>query len=266
MTDTSPLQKQLEQSVALEAARQVAPVQNEGAAILSIIERAARDPAVDIAKMERLFEMQERMMQRSAKEQFFAALSRLQKDLPTIARKGKGHNEKKYARFEDIIEDIRPVLSQHGFSLTYRVQQDDKTMTTTGVLGHEQGHSEQTEMRLPQDLSGNKNPVQAWGSSASYGKRYVTLTLLGIATEDEDDDGAGALRGNRKSSAASKRDGTDKRFNELVAMIRQSASVDDLREFTRNYQDEINQMPERWANIISDEWDLKRDELKAKGA
>ena len=39
------------------------------------------------------------------------------------------------------------------------------------------------------DKSGNKNDVQALGSTISYGKRYVGLTLLSIATEDEDDDG-----------------------------------------------------------------------------
>jgi hypothetical protein len=63
------------------------------------------------------------------------------------------------------------------------------------VLGHEDGHQEVTELPLPADTTGNKNAVQSWGSTISYGKRYVGLTLLGVATEDEDDDAkaAGAL-------------------------------------------------------------------------
>ena len=41
-------------------AAQQMPAQTETAALISMIERAARDPSVDITKMERLFEMAER--------------------------------------------------------------------------------------------------------------------------------------------------------------------------------------------------------------
>lgn len=161
----------------------------ESASWLSLLERAARDPDVDIAKMERLFEMQEKASARQSRELYLAALSAMQAKLPAVARLGSGHNSKKYARFEDIIDAIKPVLAEHGFSLTFRVKQEDKTMTVVGVLGHSGGHAEETAMTLPADMTGNKNPVQSWGSTASYGKRYVTLTITGIATEDEDDDG-----------------------------------------------------------------------------
>lgn len=251
-------------AVAVQEAPQVPTVTSEAGALISMIERAARDPAVDIAKMERLFEMQERASARHAKELYLCALSAMQAELPAVARLGKGHNEKKYARFEDIIEAIKPVLAQHGFSLTFRVKQEDKTMTVVGVLGHSGGHAEETAMTLPADMTGNKSPVQAWGSTASYGKRYVTLTITGIATEDEDDDGAGALRGKRKSSAESKRDGTSVRFNEIKKMFEQAPDIPTLREISREVQDEINSMPERWATILSDTWDLRRDELSAK--
>lgn len=167
--------------------------QPESSALISMIERAARDPNVDIDKMERLFQMHERVAAQQAKAAYLSALSLMQSDLPAAMRRGKGHNDKKYARFEDIIGAIRPILSTHGFSLSFRTTQDDKLIRVTGVLGHSAGHSEQTEMAMPPDTSGNKNIVQAWGSSTSYGKRYVALTLLGIASEDEDDDAKKAI-------------------------------------------------------------------------
>lgn len=137
-------------------------------------------------------------------------------------------------------------------------------MTVVGVLGHAGGHAEETAMTLPADMTGNKNPVQAWGSTASYGKRYVTLTITGIATEDEDDDGAGAIRGKRKSSAESKRDGTTERFNQIKQMFETAPDLATLREIAREVQDDINSMPEKWANLLSDTWDLRRDELSDK--
>jgi len=179
-------------AVAVQPVRLPTVTEVEHAAFSSIIERAARDPSVDIAKLERLVELQVDAEKRRAKASYLAAIAKMQAELPAVARRGTAHNNKKYARLEDIIEAAKPVLSKHGFSLTYRITQTDKTMTIVGVLGHEDGHTEQTDMTLPADNSGGKNIVQAWGSSATYGKRYVALTLLGIATEDEDDDGKAA--------------------------------------------------------------------------
>jgi hypothetical protein len=168
--------------------------------LLNLIERAARDPNVDIDKMERLFGMRERMQLQGSKTCYLAALSRMEAELPAIERKGTAHNNKKYARFEDFIEAVKPILAKHGFSLTFRIDQTDTAIKITGVLGHEAGHQETTSLSLPADTSGNKNPVQSWGSSISYGKRYVGMTLLGIATEDEDDDGKAAGGSERISS------------------------------------------------------------------
>lgn len=156
-------------------------------AILALIERAARDPAVDIDKMERLFGMHERMKATNAKAAFLAALAQMQAEMPAVARRGKAHNDKKYARFEDIVETVRAPLQNHGFSLTFRLEQQTDKLRVTGVLGHSGGHAEQTDILLSADASGSKNAVQAWGSSVSYGKRYVAMALLGIATEDDDD-------------------------------------------------------------------------------
>jgi hypothetical protein len=160
--------------------------------LLNLIERAARDPNVDIDKMERLFGMRERMQAQAAKTSYLAALAVLQAALPAVERKGTGHNSKKYARYEDFIETIKEPMKSCNFSLSFRLKQEAALLRIVGVLGHKDGHQEETELALPADNSGNKNAVQALGSSISYGKRYVGMTLLGIATEDEDDDGKAA--------------------------------------------------------------------------
>ena len=170
--------------IAGEPARPVAV--SDASALVAMIERAARDPAVNIEKMERLYDLHRQSVERHARTEFLAAFSALQSQLPAVARGGRGHNDKKYARFEDVIGAVRPLLVLHGFSLSFRTSQGDGWLRVTGVLGHAAGHVETTDMTLPADTSGSKNAVQAWGSSTSYGKRYVALSLLGMATEDDD--------------------------------------------------------------------------------
>ena len=174
-----------------------API-SETAALLAVIERAARDPSVDIERMERLLAMQERVLARNAKAAFAGAFAQMQTELPVIDERGgirdkQGSVQSTYARWEDLNDAIRPVLSRYGFGLSFRTgAADDGKIVVTGILAHVEGHQEETTLALPHDSSGSKNAVQAVGSSTSYGKRYTAMALLNItsrARTDHDDDG-----------------------------------------------------------------------------
>lgn len=171
------------------------PVVNQATAIISVIERAATNPDVDIDKMERLLEMQERIMARDAKAAYASALATMAPELPVISERGgikdrHGNVQSTYALWEDINDAIKPVLAAHGFALSFRTGREDGQITVTGVLSHRDGHSEETTITLPHDSSGSKNAVQAVGSSTSYGKRYTAGLLLNLTSRGEDDDGA----------------------------------------------------------------------------
>jgi hypothetical protein len=162
--------------------------------ILSVIARAAADPNVDIDKLERLLELQERVIARNARAAYYEALAEMQPNLPVITESGgikdrNGNIQSTYALWEDVNEAIRPILAEHGFSLSFKVRRTENEITTTGILAHRDGHSEESELSLPSDTSGSKNAVQAVGSSGSYGKRYTAYALLNITTRGEDDDG-----------------------------------------------------------------------------
>lgn len=191
-------------AVAVQEAPQAPAVASEAGALISMIERAARDPSVDIDKMERLFLLQERMGAQRAKAAYLAALAAMQPELPVIDKRGeisrKAKDESgvkqaakptKYAKWEDVVEVITPIISKHGFSLSFRIEQDAR-VKVTAVLGHRDGHSEATSMSLGIDDSGAKNNLQGWGSSVSYGKRYTAFALLNIVARGEDDDGKAA--------------------------------------------------------------------------
>ncbi len=169
-------------------------VADYAAGLLDVISRAARDPNVDIDKMERLIAMQERVQDRTSKAAYYAALAEMQPNLPVISERGgikdrSGNVQSTYALWEDVNEAIRPVLAQHGFALSFKVKRTEAEIAVTGILSHRLGHSEETELTLPTDGSGSKNAVQAVGSSTSYGKRYTAYALLNITTKGEDDDG-----------------------------------------------------------------------------
>lgn len=167
-------------------------------AIVSMIERAALDPRVDMDKMERLLAMQERIFDRNARMAYASALAVMQPKMPVITERGgiknsAGTVQSKYALWEDINDAIKPLLAEHGFALSFRTgTTTEGKITVTGILSHREGHQEETTISLPHDSSGSKNAVQAVGSSTSYGKRYTATALLNITSRGEDDDGKAA--------------------------------------------------------------------------
>jgi len=167
-------------------------------AIVSMIERAALDPRVDMDKMERLLAMQERIFDRNARMAYAGALATMQPLMPVITERGgiknrDGEIQSRYALWEDINDAIKPILAAHGFALSFRTGTTaEGKITVTGILSHREGHQEETTISLPHDSSGSKNAVQAVGSSTSYGKRYTATALLNITSRGEDDDGKAA--------------------------------------------------------------------------
>lgn len=176
-------------------------VQADASSVLALITRAAADASMDVDKLERLMAMHERLSARQAEQAYAAAFAVMQAELPVIGERGaiKNRDEKvqsKYALWEDVNDAIKPVISRHGFSLSFRTDTAGGKVTVTAVLRHSGGHSDTTTMELMADTSGSKNAVQSLGSSVSYGKRYTAFALLNITSRGEDDDGkAGGAKG-----------------------------------------------------------------------
>jgi hypothetical protein len=188
--------RQLEQQVG-----QLAPVPRDAdQTLLDVIARAASDPNTDVDKLERLMALYERHLEREAKSQYTAALAVMQPLLPEISEHGSikgrdGQVQSTYALWEDIQQQIKPVLAAHGFALTFSIGKDEGQISITGKLSHKGGHVEETTLPLPLDTSGSKNAVQAYGSSTSYGMRYTARALLNLTSRGEDDDGvAGGVK------------------------------------------------------------------------
>ncbi len=176
-------------------------VQNQGTAVaatpeqqmINSIMQIASNPDVDVDKMDKLFSMQERMMDRQNKMDYDEALARVQADMPRITQRGEIKNKNgmvvaNYMKYEDIDLEIRPRLQKEGFSLKHDRKHIDGKMVVTTTLKHRSGHEESVEIPLPYDKENAlKSALQAAVGTFSVGKRVNVCSLLNIVQEGEDD-------------------------------------------------------------------------------
>lgn len=161
-----------------------------------MVERLAANPNVDVTKLEKIVELQERIMRHNAESAFNAAFAKMRPELPQVAERGKilvkGSLRSTYAKLEDIDEAVTPILAKHGFGMRHRTEWPvDKPgiIRIVGILCHEQGHKEESAFEAPMDKSDYRTDIQSQGSTVSYGRRYTTLDLLNITTRGVDNDG-----------------------------------------------------------------------------
>jgi hypothetical protein len=143
----------------------------------------------DLDKLEKLMELQDRWEKNEAKKAYTNAMSQFRSDCPTILKTKRAHNST-YAGLAETISQIKGLLSKNGLSHSWRTEQGNNMITVTCCITHSQGHSECTSLSAGADSSGNKNSIQAIGSTVTYLERYTLVAILGLASSDQDDDGA----------------------------------------------------------------------------
>lgn len=148
----------------------------------------------DLAKLEKLMELQERWERNQARKAFESALSAAKAEIRPIVKNrqvdytsNRGRTNYSYEDFSQVAAAVDPALSRHGLSYRFRSYQEGKTLTVVCILSHRGGHSEETSLLAPNDESGNKNSIQSIGSAATYLQRYTLKLALGLAAGHDDD-------------------------------------------------------------------------------
>ncbi len=168
--------------------------------LLQVIAQAVADPRCDVAKMEKLLDMHERIQAEQRKTAYGAAIARLQAKLPQIRKDGRiivsGQERSRYARLEDVDRAIRPLLAEEGFALSFDEEQaSEDAVRFVVTLSHRDGHSEIRRRTFPIDKApiGQKGPIrtaiQDAGSTTSYARRHLIKMILNIVETEEDIDG-----------------------------------------------------------------------------
>ncbi|MDR6818456.1 hypothetical protein J2X76_003633 [Neorhizobium sp. 2083] len=177
-------------------------VRAEDAPMVAMIERIAMDPNIPIDRLEKMLAMKERMEDRArddedrqAKKMYFAAMSRCQAELPVVIKTKKNdHTKSTYADLAAIEEQAMPIIHRHGFAVSFQPDgyNANGELRILWEISHEGGHHRNGVGEIPVDVAGaqgrvNKTGTQAFGSTATYGRRYLLCMLFNISTGDDRD-------------------------------------------------------------------------------
>lgn len=170
--------------------------------MVSVIERYLFDPDASLEKLEKMLDMKTRLedrareeVEREQKQAYHRAMAACQAELKVVVKNRENtHTKSTYADLAALAEQVDPVIHKHGFSLSFQPagwsERGDQRIKWT--IAHEGGHVESDIADIPVDKAGsqgkvNKTDTQAFGSTASYGRRYLKLMLFDIATGDDTD-------------------------------------------------------------------------------
>lgn len=165
--------------------------------ILVMIQQATRDPNTDVEKMERMFNLYERQQDKHAEAEFNRAMNRVQQSLRRIAADSNNpQTRSKYASYSALDRALRPIYTEHGFSLSFDTGETDKADVVRVLchVSHEAGHTRTYHADMPADGKGAKGgdvmtKTHAAGSAMSYGMRYLLKLIFNVAVGEDDDDG-----------------------------------------------------------------------------
>jgi hypothetical protein len=178
--------------------------QSEAAAIVHMIERASRDPSVDLDKMERLIAMRQRMKDYADLEAFNIAMAAVQSEMRPVATDcNNPQTRSKYASYLALDRALRPIYTKYGFVLSFDTPPGAPEGMQRIVCHVSKGaHTRPYSIDMPADGKGAKGGdvmtrTHATGSAVSYGMRYLLRMIFNIAIGEADDDGnaAGASNG-----------------------------------------------------------------------
>lgn len=177
--------------------REVVAPASESAAIFQIIERAARDPNVDLDKMERLMAMRERELNRHAEQAFNEAMKAAQAEMRAISADATNtQTRSKYATYAKLDAALRPIYTKHGFSVSFDEDDSPKPdhIRCLAYVAHEAGHTRTYRKDMPADGKGAKGgdvmtKTHATGAASSYGQRYLMRSIWNVAVGEDDTDG-----------------------------------------------------------------------------
>lgn len=112
------------------------------------------------------------------------SLIKFQKEVPTIVKdKSNPFFKSRYSDLASVINGVSETLGKCDLSVFHRTKIQDGRNVLVTILAHSSGEIIESELFIPE-----QSDPQKLGSLITYLKRYSYMAILGIASEDEDDD------------------------------------------------------------------------------
>jgi hypothetical protein len=165
--------------------------QSEAGQLLDVIRAVATDPNVDIEKVKAIFAMQRELQKDAERREFNAAMALAQAEIEPVVRNAENaFNKAKYSTLDAIGEAVDEIITRHGFAMICRPEQSTipGCLRVIATVTHKGGFEREFPADVPLDDKGskgeaNKTPTHAWGSTATYARKYLMFMAFNVKSK-----------------------------------------------------------------------------------
>lgn len=204
----------------------------------------ASTPDFDISKLERLIALYEKQQEAIARQEYSAAMSRVQaKVKKVVSDLWNDQTKSGYASMVALDEGCREAYTNEGFSLDIDTEtiwiEQVPYLRVYGIMSHTSGHEQRKSIDIPADGKGPSGGsvmtrTHASVSALTYGRKAILEMFFNIPVEKrQDDDGNGAsVRGLPRDKVKQLNDAIDKSKDKdaLLARIKKRYGIDNIGE------------------------------------
>src|SRR5690554_3738699 len=167
--------------------------------------------------------------------------------------------DSKYAPLQDVLNEVRPLLSKHGLSVIQSPSGDGQSVSITTLLLHESGEWIEFD---PLVLKAQKITPQGAGSAITYGRRYALSAILGISSEDDDDGNSLESAQQNNQVSGQKKQLSEKQVKRLYAIASSAGfSTADVKKVLMKDYNKTSA-----ADLTRQEYDELIERMEKKGA
>ncbi len=191
-TESQELELAPQQQVGRPELAKLSPLDQVTAMIDSVLKKGTSKE--DVAVVEALMGVFERMQTKSAEQAFNTAFVELQSTMPKVKAtepvpNNDGSVRYRFAPYEAIMDQVGPLLVTHGFTVSFSNRYDGNRIIAICTLRHRAGHSAANEFAVRIGSGPPKaSEAQADGAAATYAKRFALCNALNIRIEKLDND------------------------------------------------------------------------------
>lgn len=149
---------------------------------------------VPVETLEKLLDLRDRVKIEQGKEAFDIDMSVFQGECPIInktkiVKDNRGNELYKYAPLDQIVRQVKALLTKCNFSYSIKTETNEKNVKATCIARHRLGHKEESSMEVP---LGTKTAImsqtQVVASALTFAKRYSFCDVFGIMTGEDDEE------------------------------------------------------------------------------
>lgn len=149
------------------------------------------------------------------RKEMFAAWAQFVGEVANPLKTAANYNKGNYAPLDQVLNEIRPKLAEHGFGLMQNPVVDGNKVTITTILTFQNGAC---IVFPPLSMNAAKDDPQTLIATVTYARRAALNAIFALYGENDDDGNAASGSGKKKSAKVSE---LDKKKQEVVELCRQ---------------------------------------------